>query len=68
MTPEEMKAEAVAAITPLVLSRQRGWMMRDEELRTLLITAYCKGHKAGVDKSVALLAPDHLTQYKALSA
>jgi hypothetical protein len=39
MTYEEMKAKAEAAIRPLVTSRQRGWVMKNEELTTLLITA-----------------------------
>lgn len=67
MTPEEMKAEAEAAIGPLIASRQRSWVMKDDELRVLLINAYCKGHKAGVDKSVAIFAPQHLAEYQRLS-
>ena len=67
MTYEEMKAEAEAAIKGLVSGRQRSWVVRDEELRTLLITAYCKGHKAGVDKSVAAFSPYRLVEYQKLT-
>lgn len=68
MTPAEMKAEAEAAIAPLIASRQRAWVMRDEELKTLLINAYCKGHRAGVDRSVAIFAPQHLAEYQRLTS
>jgi hypothetical protein len=68
MTPAEMKTEAEAAIKPIVASRQRGWVMKDEELTTMLINAYCRGHKAGVDKSVAIFAPGRLAQYNMLAA
>lgn len=61
-----MKAEAVNAIAALMASRQSSWVMRNKELETLLITAYCKGHKAGVDKSVAAFAPESLAQYNVL--
>jgi len=67
MTYEEMKAEAETAASKLALTRQRGWVMRNPELITRLMTAYCRGHQAGMDKTVKKMAPENYDRYKKLA-